>query len=77
MLCGFMDETGHSQDEKQRFNGMAGIVAPLEHWKVFERKWKRTLKDFKISHFHAQDFENSALADHSRNRKILLKVGRS
>jgi len=42
---------GHSQNEKQRFNGMAGIVAPLEHWEVFDRKWKRTLKDFKISHF--------------------------
>ena len=41
MLCGFMDETGHSQDEKQRFNGMAGIVAPLEHWAQFERKWDR------------------------------------
>ncbi|HEX7332610.1 MAG TPA: DUF3800 domain-containing protein [Pyrinomonadaceae bacterium] len=68
-----MDETGHSQDEKQRFNGMAGIVAPLEHWAEFERKWYKTLKDFKIPHFHMKDFASSELADYSTKSKNPFK----
>lgn len=73
MLWGFMDETGHSRDERQRFNGMAGLVAPLEHWAEFERKWKKTLKEFKIPHFHMKDFESSALTEFSRTSKNPFK----
>ncbi|HUS12562.1 MAG TPA: DUF3800 domain-containing protein [Pyrinomonadaceae bacterium] len=58
MLTAYMDETGHSQDEKQRFNGMAGLLAPTWRWEELEPKWKQTLKDFKISCFHMKDFAN-------------------
>jgi len=57
MLTGFMDETGHSQDEAQRFNGIAGLLAPSDHWVKFEDKWNRTLDEFKIPYFHMKDFE--------------------
>lgn len=58
MLSAYMDETGHSRDEKQRFNGMAGLIAPAANWEVFERKWKATLtsKEFDIPYFHMKDF---------------------
>jgi hypothetical protein len=62
MVFGFMDETGHSKDERQRFNGMAGLIAPWEHWEGFERKWKKTLKLFHIPHFHMNEFEHSERA---------------
>src|SRR5713226_7509599 len=32
MLCGYLDETGHSSDERQSFNGMAGFLAPETEW---------------------------------------------
>jgi hypothetical protein len=73
MLSGFMDETGHSQDERQRFNGMAGVVAPYEHWAEFERKWKKTLTEFKIPHFHMKDFASSDLAEFSTRSKNPFK----
>jgi len=58
VLSGYFDETGHSQDEKQRFNGMAGVLAPADHWESFEEKWKLTLEAFKIPFFHMKDFAN-------------------
>lgn len=58
MLTAYFDETGHSKDEKQRFNGMAGLIAPTSNWELFERKWKATLarKEFNIPFFHMKDF---------------------
>jgi Protein of unknown function (DUF3800) len=58
MLTAYLDETGHSKDEKQRFNGMAGLIAPAYNWEVFERKWKATLKEYKLPFFHMKDFAN-------------------
>jgi hypothetical protein len=57
MLNSYMDETGHSKDERQRFNGIAGLFAPSENWEVFEAKWKATLDEFKVPFFHMKDFE--------------------
>lgn len=42
MLSAYMDETGHSRDEKQRFNGMAGLMAPTKRLVRMERKWNTT-----------------------------------
>jgi hypothetical protein len=56
LLTGYIDETGHSKDERQRFVGVAGLVAQAEHWEVFERKWKETLNVFKLPYFHMKDF---------------------
>jgi hypothetical protein len=58
MLTGYMDETGNTKDERQRFAGMAGLVAPLENWEKFEARWKRILGEFKIPYFHMKDFAN-------------------
>jgi len=58
MLTAYMDETGHSRDEKQRFNGMAGLLAPTWGWEELESKWKSTLEVFEISWFHMKDFAN-------------------
>jgi hypothetical protein len=70
---GYMDETGHSSDERQRFNGMAGLIAPASHWTEFERKWNKTLDDFKIPYFHMVEFENSERARNSTRSKNKFK----
>lgn len=56
MIYGYLDETGHSSDETQRFNGMAGFLAQKRDWERVEAKWKATLKTFAIPYFHMKDF---------------------
>ncbi len=58
MLSAYLDETGHSKDQRQRFNGMAGLIAPMNAWEKLEPKWLKTLKDFGLSCFHMKDFAN-------------------
>jgi hypothetical protein len=36
MLNAYLDETGHSRDEAQKFVGMAGLVAPVMNWEFFD-----------------------------------------
>jgi hypothetical protein len=52
MLKAYMDETGHSQDQRSRFNGMAGLITKEENWLVYEREWGKILKHFKIPYIH-------------------------
>jgi hypothetical protein len=58
MLSAYMDETGHSKDEKQKFIGMAGLIAPAVNWEAFEEKWKTSLKlpYIDLPYFHMTDF---------------------
>ena len=56
MIYGYLDETGHSSDETQQFNGMAGLLAQKRDWERVEEKWKATLKTFGIPYFHMKDF---------------------
>ncbi len=62
LLYAFLDETGHSKDERQKFNGMAGLVAPAPYWIVLEMKWTKTLKDFHLPYFHMKDFAHGKRA---------------
>jgi hypothetical protein len=55
----YMDETGHSKDERQRFVGIAGLIAPVSRWETFERQWKATLELYKIPYFHMKEFAHS------------------
>lgn len=52
MLAAYMDETGHSQDQHSRFNGMAGLITKEENWLIYEREWGKILKHFKIPYVH-------------------------
>ena len=70
---GYMDETGHSRDQTQRFNGMAGLIAPSSHWKELERKWQETLDAYHIKYFHMVEFENSERARNSSSSKNRFK----
>lgn len=58
MFTAYLDETGHSKDERQKFVGIAGLLARTEDWIVFEEKWKAALAlpHFNIPHFHMTDF---------------------
>lgn len=58
MLSAYMDETGHSSDEKQKFVGIAGLIAPAANWEAFEKKWKAALKlpYIDLPFFHMTDF---------------------
>lgn len=55
MLTSYMDETGHSRDEKSKFNGMAGLLCKAEEWELFERRWKRILSRFNIPYIHMRE----------------------
>ena len=55
MLTTYLDETGHSQDERQKFVGIAGLMAKAEAWKRFEREWQRTLKKFNLPYIHMKE----------------------
>lgn len=56
MLNAYLDETGHSRDEAQKFVGMAGLVAPVMNWEFFDPAWRAALKSFSIQHFHMREF---------------------
>jgi hypothetical protein len=55
MLTAYMDETGHSKDERQKFNGMAGLMTKEESWLIYEREWGKILKHFKIPYIHMKE----------------------
>jgi hypothetical protein len=55
-IIGYADETGHSKARDQRFNGIAGLIAPATHWEHLEPRWKAVLDEFKIECFHFKDF---------------------
>jgi Protein of unknown function (DUF3800) len=57
LYSAYMDETGHSSDTN--FAGMAGLVAPVERWEVFEQDWKAALKEFDLAHFHMKEYAHS------------------
>src|SRR5712692_3465043 len=60
MLTSFMDETGHGDDPTLHFAGMAGFVAPLSAWEVFENHWKDLLEKAGLHEpFHMKDFAHS------------------
>lgn len=59
-LTSFMDETGHANDPTLHFAGMAGFVAPIGVWKVFEQHWNDLLAKAGVSEpFHMKDFAHS------------------
>lgn len=59
MLTGYFDETGNPRDEEQKFNGMAGLIAPEVNWLNFEIAWRRVLRGFQIPYFHMREFAHS------------------
>ncbi len=73
-LTAYMDESGHSADPRLNFAGMAGFVAPAQHWEVFEGRWNTILKEFGLEWFHMKDFAQSVKQyegwEESRRRKL-------
>src|SRR5258705_7605564 len=60
MRTGYFDESGHSQDPACNIAGMAGFVAPVGVWEVFEQEWMSTLRNAGLSEaFHMRDFAHS------------------
>jgi len=59
-LTSFIDETGHGDDPALHFAGMAGFVAPLGAWEVFEDHWNDLLEKAGLRHpFHMKEFAHS------------------
>lgn len=59
-LTSYMDETGRSDDPTLHFAGMAGFVAPLGAWQVFESHRKDLLSQAGLYEpFHMKDFAHS------------------
>lgn len=80
MLSAYMDETGHSADARQKFVGMAGLIAPAANWVRFEKQWNAALRLpwIDLPYFHMTDFasKKKAYADWSeeKRRKVLGKL---
>jgi len=78
MLCGYLDETGHSLDPRQNFNGMAGLLAADAEWQRFTRKWKATLQAFHLPFFHMKDFAHFRGLfvdwDEAKRKRLLKKL---
>jgi hypothetical protein len=55
MLTTYLDETGHSRNEHQKFVGIAGLMAKAEGWRRFEIQWKKTLKKFNVPYIHMRE----------------------
>ena len=56
----YMDETGHSDDPKFHFAGMAGFVAPAKLWKALGKCWEKVLNKFELTEpFHMKEFAHS------------------
>ena len=61
MLTAYFDESGHQDDEKCRYVGMSGFVAPHANWDAFEPRWRATLRDSDLLEpFHMKEFAHSA-----------------
>lgn len=80
MLSAYMDETGHSKDERQKFVGMAGLIAPAANWEGFEEKWKAALKlpYIDLPFFHMTDFASRRKAyehwSEEKRKKVFGKL---
>ncbi len=59
MLTAYLDETGHSKDNLQKFVGMGGLIATAKNWEIFEKKWKKSLRKYDVSFLHMKDFAHS------------------
>lgn len=55
MLTVFLDDTGTHRDSQ--VVGLLGMVSPMAEWARFETAWKKQLKIFGVSAFHAVDCE--------------------
>jgi hypothetical protein len=55
-----MDETGHPDDPNLEYVEMAGFVAPLGAWEVFEHGWENLMRNAGLKEpFHMKDFAHS------------------
>jgi uncharacterized protein DUF3800 len=60
-VTSYMDETGHSDDPTFRFAGMAGFVAPVDHWEKLGKTWQEILDVFSLKDpFHMKEFAHSS-----------------
>lgn len=81
-LTAYMDETGHSSDQRQKYVGMAGLIAPESNWEEFERKWNAALKltYINLEYFHMTDFAARQKAykgwSEPKRRAVLGKIWR-
>jgi hypothetical protein len=59
-LNAYMDETGHSEDPRCHFAGMAGFVAPQDRWDGLAEYWQTVLDYFKLTEpFHMKEYAHS------------------
>lgn len=77
-LTAYFDETGHSRDPKISFAGMAGMVASVEAWKVFEKDWAMLLKAEDVPELHMKELAHYKGAftgwDEVRRRRFLKQA---
>jgi len=68
----YFDDSGHPDD--QEIVLVAGFLAPVKQWTLFENDWRRMLNRTGIDVFHMTDFEASKQQPPKRKDAILLQL---
>jgi hypothetical protein len=77
-LVSYMDETGHSEDPRCHFAGMAGFICSQHRWEGLAEYWQKVLDHFKLKEpFHMKDFAGcrgqfSEWRSDEKKRRLLL-----
>lgn len=56
MLKGYFDDSGKWLDPAETVVVVAGAIADLDQWEIFDQKWKLVLKEFQVSELHMKNF---------------------
>ena len=56
MLKGHFDDSGKWLDPTETAVVVAGAIADIDQWEIFDSKWKLVLNEFKVSELHMRDF---------------------
>ena len=59
MIKGYFDDSGKWLDPTETVVVVAGAIADLDQWEIFDAKWKLVLKEFKVSEIHMKHFAHS------------------
>jgi hypothetical protein len=57
MFVAYVDESG--SDDANDYIGVGGLIAPIEHWKAFEGRWREILAQHGVPYSHMREFAHS------------------
>ncbi len=66
----YVDDSGEKENRQHKVCSIAGYIASVEQWEIFEKLWKWTLNHYNIPYLHMKDFaSNNPPFDKFKNNK--------